>query len=195
MAVEKSKQSKHSLSQILVAAVLEIFPEAKFSFGSVTENGFFCDFDVTDGNTKKGISLADMKKITFEMQKIIKAGVPIITKEITVKDAINWCAENKQDYKLEILKELKQTNKLVTTTSLDPQLLGLSESDSIKKLKKINLYQVGRLEDISCQGSVDNTNQVGVFKLTKLSGVYWRETLIDLNFKGLLGLFSKTKMS
>ena len=175
MNAAKLKQSRYSLVHILTAAVLEIYPEAKFTFGSTTETGFYCDFDTTGIDDKgKRISLSDLKKINFEMEKIIKAGVPIITKKIGLKEAIDWCDGNGQIYKSEALKELKQANRLVTTTSIDPNLIGLEADDSVKRFRKVIFCQLGRLEDISCRDGVKNTNQVGVFKLTKLAGAYWK---------------------
>ncbi len=60
---------RHSLAHIMAAAILRIWPEAKFGVGPVIENGFYYDVDL-DSHTLKP---EDLARIELEMKSLIEA--------------------------------------------------------------------------------------------------------------------------
>ena len=96
----KLSTMRHSLAHIMAAAVQRLYPDAKFGVGPSIEDGFYYDIDLGE----KKISEKDFVKIEKMMQKIIKENQRFIRTEKTIKEAIEWAKEKKQDYKLELLK-------------------------------------------------------------------------------------------
>ena len=69
---------RHSLAHVLAAAVLEMFPEAKFGVGPAVENGFYYDFDY-----ERPFKEEDLPKIEDKMKEIVGANLPFVRKEIS----------------------------------------------------------------------------------------------------------------
>ena len=69
--MEKNEQTlsilRHSTSHVMVQAVQKLFPSAKLAIGPAVENGFYYDFDLTDGHA---FTHEDLVKIEEEMNKI-----------------------------------------------------------------------------------------------------------------------------
>jgi threonyl-tRNA synthetase len=83
------------------------------------------------------------------MRKIINRKMPIVRSEKTRQQALKWAKDNKQKYKEELIKDLPED-------------------------ETISFYTLGNFEDL-CKGPhVENTGEVGVFKLDKVAGAYWR---------------------
>ena len=60
---------RHSTSHIMAQAVQKLFPSAKLAIGPAVENGFYYDFDLTDGHA---FTEDDLSKIEDEMKNIVK---------------------------------------------------------------------------------------------------------------------------
>ena len=60
---------RHSCSHIMAQAVQKLFPQAKLAIGPATDEGFYYDFDLTDGYA---FTQEDLEKIENEMKEIIK---------------------------------------------------------------------------------------------------------------------------
>ena len=138
---------RHTLTaQVLARAVKNLYPEASLGIGPTIENGFY--YDVL---FEQPISIDDLSKIEDEMRKIIKEG-HIIKKLIKTKDqAINLFKERNEPYKIKIIEESDQ-----------------SDNFQIYKQGEADFFDL-------CKGPhLQNLQQVGEFKLTKLSGAYWR---------------------
>ena len=144
--MDNSEKMRHTLSHVLAATVKELYPQVKFGIGPAIENGFYYDIDF--GDTK--ISDADLPKIEKRMQKIISRKLPMSVREVKRNDAIKWAKDNKQDYKVELIKELP-------------------------KDEKVTFYDMGDLFTDLCKGPhLKNIKDVGPFKLTRVAGAYWR---------------------
>ncbi len=143
---ENLDKMRHTLSHVLAAAVQELYPTTKFGIGPSIDNGFYYDMDF--GDTK--ISDADLAKIEKKMRGIIARKLDM-TKRITTKtEALNWARDNKQDYKIELINELPED-------------------------AEISFYDMGDVFTDLCKGPhVDNTKEVGAFKLIRVAGAYWR---------------------
>lgn len=159
---------RHSLAHITAQAVQHLWPEAKFGVGPVVENGFYYDIDL--GNTK--ISEADFKRIEKEMRGIINRDFPFERSEKAVDDAISWARGAKQPYKEELLNDLKRAGTTIAK-DLDSAELGLAtEGDAA--VENVSFYTDGDFTDL-CRGPhAESTGKVGVFKLMRVAGAYWR---------------------
>ena len=159
---------RHSLAHILATAVQHLWPEAKFGVGPVVEDGFYYDIDL--GKLK--ISEADFGKIEAEMRKVIEQDLPFEKSEKPIAEAISWAKEHKQPYKEELLNDLQRAGTTIAK-DLDATELGLS-SDGDSKVEQVSFYSDGDFTDL-CRGPhVESTGKVGVFKLQRVAGAYWR---------------------
>ena len=142
------EKMRHSLSHIMAAAVKNLYTDSttiKFGIGPAIDNGFYYDIDF--GGAK--VVEADLKKIEKEMRKIIAQKLPIVRSEKTRVEALQWAKDGGQSYKIELIEELPE--------------------DEV-----ISFYTLGDFEDL-CRGPhVENTSEVGVFKLERIAGAYWK---------------------
>lgn len=159
---------RHSLAHILATAVQQLWPDAKFGVGPVVENGFYYDIDL--GSNK--LSEEDFPKIEAEMKALIQANQPFIRSEKPIDEAIAWAEAAMQPYKVELLNDLKRAGTTVAK-DLDAAQLGVApEADS--QVSSISFYTNGDFTDL-CRGPhAESTGDVGVFKLLRVSGAYWR---------------------
>jgi threonyl-tRNA synthetase len=160
---------RHSLAHIMATAVRRIWPEAKFGVGPVVENGFYYDIDL--GDTK--ISEDDFERIEQEMQRVIGDNQPFERLEMPVDDAINWARDQKQPYKEELLNDLRRAGTTVAK-DLDAAEMGTIAAGGDSAVEQVSFYRNGDFTDL-CRGPhVESTGQVGVFKLMRVAGAYWR---------------------
>ncbi len=157
---------RHSTAHIMAAAISKLFPEAKFGVGPVIENGFYYDVLLA-----RPISQAELAKIEKEMKRIIKAGLPFEREDWPIEQAEKYFKQHKQDFKVELLKDLKKYGS-TKLSDIDPNDLGLD--GNVDKITTVSVYKTGDFIDL-CRGPhIEKSDQVGAFKLTKLAGAYWR---------------------
>ena len=146
MKSDNLEKMRHTLSHVLAAAVQELYPTAKFGIGPAIDNGFYYDIDF--GDVK--ISDTDLPKIEKKMRGIISRKLPMVRRESTKTEALNWARDHKQDYKIELIEELPES-------------------------ETITFYDMGNVFTDLCRGPhVDNTGEAGAFKLIRVAGAYWR---------------------
>ncbi len=136
---------RHDTAHILAMAVQELFPGTQVTIGPVIENGFFYDFARKEPFTEENLN-----KIENKMKEIIDRNEPT-TKKIWDRDkAISHFKDKGEIYKAEIIK-------------------------SIPKGEEVSIYFHGKWNDL-CRGPhLSSTGKIGkFFKLTKVSGAYWR---------------------
>ena len=144
---------RHTLSHVLAAALVEMYPGVQFGVGPATATGFYYDIDLSEvkdaeGNVMK-ITDADLPKIQKKMYSIINKKFELIYSEKSREEALAWAKENHQKYKVELIEDLPES-------------------------EIISFYQLGDFTDL-CKGPhVENTGKVGAFKLIKVAGAYWR---------------------
>ena len=144
---------RHTLSHVLAAALVEMYPGVQFGVGPATATGFYYDIDLlevkdAEGNVMK-ITDADLPKIQKKMYSIINKKFELIYSEKSREEALAWAKENHQKYKVELIEDLPES-------------------------EIISFYQLGDFTDL-CKGPhVENTGKVGAFKLIKVAGAYWR---------------------
>ncbi len=135
---------RHTCSHILAQAVTNIFPTVQLAIGPAIENGFYYDFDF-----KTPITQSDFDKIEAEMKSIIKANLPIKKKVVSREEAERIIKKFKQHYKLELLADIK---------------VG----------EDITLFEQGDFVDLCAGPHLASTGKIKSFKLTSLTGAYWR---------------------
>ena len=97
---------RHSISHIMAAAVLELFPKAKFGIGPIIEEGFYYDFDLP-----RALTPDDLPAIEKKMRGLIEQNLTFKREELTVAKATTLFKKLKQNYKVELIKDLKKEKK------------------------------------------------------------------------------------
>ena len=138
---------RHTLAaQVLASAIKNLYPDAKLAIGPTIEDGFYYDFLPT-----KPISIDDLPKIENEMKSIIGQSTQIVKTYHSKNDAIALFNNLEEGFKAEIINDSDQTDNF--------QIYAQDNSDFI---------------DL-CRGPhLPNLSLIGEFKLTKVSGAYWR---------------------
>lgn len=140
---------RHSTAHILAAAVLKMFPEAKFAIGPAIENGFYYDFDLP-----RTLIPEDLPLIEDEMRRIIAANCPFEKQNVSVKKAGELFGQASQPYKTELIEDLMRE----------------------EGAENVTLYRTDHFVDL-CRGPhLDSSGEINpkAFKLTKISGAYWK---------------------
>ena len=138
---------RHTLAaQVLAKAVKNLYPNSKLAIGPSIENGFYYDilFD-------KPISSDDLPKIENEMKVIVSKGDNINKSFKTKKEALSLFETRNEDYKIKIIDQSGQDNNFQIYQQGDSEFVDLCRGPHLPSLKFI-----------------------GSFKLTKISGAYWK---------------------
>jgi len=144
----KIETTRHSLSHVLAAAVLEMFPEAKLGIGPAVENGFYYDFELP-----RTLIPEDLPLIEEKMRVILRDGLQFEKVEISVLDALSKLKKSKQIYKCELVEDLKKEEK-----------------------KTVSLYSTGSFIDLCAGPHVKSTDDLlsSGWRLDKIAGAYWK---------------------
>ena len=136
---------RHDTAHVLAMAVQEIFPDTQVTIGPVIENGFYYDFDRKEPFTDKDLGIIEKK-----MKEIVNRDEKTSYKIMSREDAIKLFTDKGENYKVEIIRDLPESEEL-------------------------KVYYHGDWFDL-CKGPhLDSTGKIGkAFKLTKVAGAYWR---------------------
>ena len=182
MSNEKLEIMRHSCAHLIASAAQEIYPDAKFGVGPVVENGFYYDIDFPSP-----IGEEDLKKIEEKAKELMKKGLSFERTEMTIDEAVEFFSQHKQDYKVMLLKDLKE--KGTTAVKGDEA----QDVGKFKKGDKVSIYTTGKFVDL-CRGPhVEKARDIGVFKLTKLAGAYWRGDSNNKQLQRIYGVAFETK--
>ncbi len=135
----------HTASHILAQAVKRLFPNTKLAIGPAIENGFYYDFD-----TEEPFTTETLTKIEAEMKKIVKESIKLEQFELSPDEAIKYLEEQGEPYKVELCKE------------------------HADKGEPISFYKQGDFTDLCAGPHLMSTSSVKAFKLTSVTGAYWR---------------------
>ena len=187
MSENELKSMRHSLAHIMAQAVQHLWPQAKFGVGPAIDNGFYYDIDL--GNIK--ISEDDFPRIEKEMKKIILADYPFKRRDVSIEEAADWAKNGQQTFKIELINDLRRSGTTVAKELTGEDLGSLSDGDS--KCETVSLYSQGDYTDLCRGGHVDSTGRVGVFKLMKVAGAYWRGNEKNPQMQRLYGVAFNTR--
>ena len=142
---EKGKGAfRHTTSHIMAQAIKRLYPDTKLAIGPSIEDGFYYDID-----RETPLVAEDLEKIEAEMKKIVKEDLPIKQYTMPRSEAIAYCKEKDEPYKVELIEDLPE--------------------DSV-----ISFYSQGEFTDLCAGPHLMSTKPVKAFKLTSLAGAYWR---------------------
>ena len=138
---------RHTLAaQVLAKALKNLYPKSYLAIGPTIEDGFYYDIE-----TSQSISVDDLEKIEKEMNKIISSKSSITKRIASKKDALKVFKSLEEPYKQTIINESDQKDNFQ---------LYYQDQDSFVDL---------------CKGPhLPNLSFIGSFKLTKVSGAYWK---------------------
>lgn len=137
---------RHSAAHILAQAVKRLYPEANFAYGPATDNGFYYDIELPEG-TK--LSEEDFPAIEAEMRKIVRENLKFETYELPREQACVHMAERGEKYKVEHIDDLPED-------------------------ARITFYKQGEYVDMCVGPHILYTKALKAFKLTGVSGAYWK---------------------
>lgn len=142
---EKLHIIRHTAAHIMAQAIKRLYPNAAFAYGPANERGFYYDVDL--GDIK--LTESDLELIENEMRKIVKENLPIKPFILSRDEAIKLMQERKEPYKVEHISDLDENEPL-------------------------SFYQQGDYIDM-CRGPhLTYTKALKAFKITGLSGAYWK---------------------
>ena len=154
---EELEVIRHDAAHLLAQALKRLYPHAQFAYGPATENGFYYDVDL--GDTK--VNEDDFPAIEAEMKKITKENLKIKTFELPRDEAIAYMKERGESYKVEHIGDLAPDTH-------------------------ITFYKQGEYVDMCVGPHMLYTKGVKAFKLTSISGAYWKA---DKNNKMLTRIY------
>ena len=135
---------RHTTSHVLAQAIKNIFPTSKLGIGPTIDNGFYYDIEF-----KTPITQDDLIKIENEMKSIIKSDLPLERIVYSKKDAVKLFKDFGEPYKVELINDLPVGSV-------------------------ISVYKQGSFMDL-CRGPhLPSTGRIKAFKLTSITGAYWR---------------------
>lgn len=157
------EKMRHSASHVMAQAVLKLFPKAQLGIGPAISDGFYYDFKLD-----RPLIPQDLKKIEQEMSKIKKADLEIEKKDMSRKEAIQFFENQNQPFKVELIKEIPED-------------------------EKISVFKQGDFVDL-CEGPhLESTKKIGEFKLTSIAGAYWRGSEKNPQMQRIYGTTFQTK--
>ena len=138
---------RHTLTaQVLAKALKNLYPKSKLAIGPTIDDGFYYDVE-----TEQAISIDDLQKIEDEMHKIVKKKSLITKKLEPKKEALKIFESLNEPYKQEIINDSDQEDGFQLYYQDDEEFVDL------------------------CKGPhLPNLGFIGAFKLTKVSGAYWK---------------------
>lgn len=136
---------RHSAAHIMAQAIKRLYPEAHFAYGPATDNGFYYDVDLGEAT----LSEEDLPAIEAEMKKIVKENLKFSVFELPRPEAIALMEERGEKYKVEHIGDLPED-------------------------ARITFYQQGDYIDMCVGPHLTYTKALKAFKLTGVSGAYWK---------------------
>lgn len=135
---------RHSCAHLLAQAVKNLFPSAQITIGPVIEDGFYYDIAYS-----KPFAFEDLAKLEKKMEELAEQDLEVTRKEMPRDEAITFFRKQGEEYKAKIIEDIPATETL-------------------------SIYTQGEFSDL-CRGPhVPRTSKLKAFKLTKVSGAYWR---------------------
>ncbi|MCX4357608.1 MAG: threonine--tRNA ligase [Oscillospiraceae bacterium] len=143
---EQGKRAfNHTASHVLAQAVKRLFPATKLAIGPAIDNGFYYDFDTSEPFTSETLT-----KIESEMKKIVKESIKLEAFTMSPDEAIKYLEEQGEPYKVELCKE------------------------HADKGEPISFYKQGDFTDLCAGPHMMSTSSIKAYKLTSVTGAYWR---------------------
>lgn len=174
---------RHSCAHLMAAAVLDLYPDAKFGVGPVIENGFFYDMLLPAPLTPE-----DLPRIEEKMKEIRDRNDAYERSLWKIDDAVRYFTEHSQNFKVELLQDLKTKG-----TTVMKDLKEMDETLGGTGVDEVSVYTTGAFVDL-CRGPhIARAKEIGPFKLLSLAGAYWRGKAENPQLVRVYGTCFKTK--
>jgi threonyl-tRNA synthetase len=141
---EGKKAFWHTSAHVLAQAVKRLYPDAKCAIGPAIENGFYYDFDFDFSFNEE-----NLKEIENEMMNIVKESLSLSVVDKSKPEAIAYMEEKQEPFKLEMIKELPEG-------------------------EKISFYKQGDYVEFCSGPHIANVSYIKAVKLLSVAGAYWR---------------------
>ncbi|WP_114952937.1 threonine--tRNA ligase [Sphingosinicella terrae] len=141
---------RHDYAHVLAEAVQRLFPGTQITFGPATEDGFYYDF--APAPERGPFTEEDLPAIEEEMRRVIRADKPLVREAWTRAQLIDWFQSHGETFKAEWAAELPEGEALTVYRSGEEWL---------DMCRGPHLASTGKLDP-------------NAFKLTRVSGAYWR---------------------
>ncbi|MBO7540140.1 MAG: threonine--tRNA ligase [Bacteroidales bacterium] len=134
----------HTSAHLLASAIEELYPGAKFGIGPAIETGFYYDIDFGE----QTVSSDDFAKIEKKIAELVSAKTPVVRREVSKAEALDFFGKKGDEYKLELISELEDGT--------------------------ISFYESGKFTDL-CRGPhLVDFSPIKALKIINLAGAYWR---------------------
>ena len=155
----------HSSSHVMAQSIQELFPGVKLTIGPAINSGFYYDVDL--GSHK--ISESDFHKIESRMLEICREKHDFNLRPVSKKEAIKFYTEEDNDYKLELINDLKDG--------------------------EITFCDHSNFTDLCKGGHIPNTSIIKAVKILNISGAFWRADQNNKQLTRIYGIsFPKQKL-
>jgi threonyl-tRNA synthetase len=135
---------RHSTAHLLAAAVMELYPDAKYGIGPPVQDGFYYDFAFS-----QPLSETDLRAIESRMRRIAQEDRPFVHEVLTRQQAVEEFLKRGQEYKLELIADKVEGDE-------------------------VSVYRTGDFLDLCRGPHVSSTKELKAFKLLRVAGAYWR---------------------
>ena len=180
---EKLDTKRHSLAHVMAASIQELFPEARFGVGPVIEDGFYYDVYVN-----RPLTPDDLQAIEKRLREKVKQNLGFERSEMPIDAAIDMFGKMSQDFKVELLRDLKTRGTTAVADLDDANLIG-------GNVNEVSVYKTGTFTDL-CRGPhVNSTKEIDPesFRLTRVSGAFWRGNQAREQMQRVYGVAFDTK--
>jgi threonyl-tRNA synthetase len=143
---------RHSSAHVLAQAVSRLWPGTKLGVGPVIADGFYYDLAIP-----VHVSADDLRRIEDEMHAVVAEDQPFIRQDVEPDEALRRLVE--QPFKREIVEGLASDE---------------AGGDVAPGAERVSFYRNDGWEDLCLGPHLPSTGRLGAFKLTGVSGAYWR---------------------
>ena len=156
---------RHSFAHLIGHAAKQLFPGIKMAIGPVIEHGFYYDVEF-----ERALTPEDMAALEKRIKELVKKDYPVVKEWVSRSKALETFAQRGEPYKQEII-----------------------ENDIPDDGNPIALYHHEEYTDM-CRGPhVPNTRVLRHFKLTNITGAYWRGDANNTQLQRIYGIAFNSK--
>lgn len=142
--MEGKKAFWHTSAHVLAQAVKHLYPDTKCAIGPATDNGFYYDFAFSFPFSEENLSAVEE-----EMKKLVRESLSLQVQTVSREDAMSYMEEKGEDFKLELIH-------------------GLPDSE------ELTFYRQGDYVELCAGPHLTNTSPIRAIKLLSIAGAYWR---------------------
>src|SRR5438270_550692 len=167
----------------MAASIQEMFPEAKFGVGPVIEDGFYYDIHLN-----RPLTPEDLQAIEKRMREKVRKNLKFERSELPIDSATEMFGKMTQDFKVELLRDLKTRGTTAVADLEDANLVG-------GNVNEVSVYKTGDFVDLCGGPHVSETSEIDPesFRLTRVSGAYWRGNQAREQMQRVYGVAFDTK--